>query len=108
VVYGGLIGLTYLGFNAVPGGFIPDQDKQYIIAIAQLPPAATIDRTDEVIRKIGEIGLKQPGISHAVQFSGMSVNGFTPSSSAGIAFFPLDDFDKRKGKGCQRRRSRPP
>ena len=99
VVYGGLIGLTYLGFNAVPGGFIPDQDKQYIIAIAQLPPAATIDRTDEVIRKIGEIGLKQPGISHAVQFSGMSVNGFTPSSSAGIAFFPLDDFDKRKGKG---------
>jgi hydrophobe/amphiphile efflux-1 (HAE1) family protein len=99
VVYGGLIALTYLGFNAVPGGFVPDQDKQYIIAIAQLPPAATIDRTDEVIRKIGEIGLKQPGISHAVQFSGMSVNGFTPSSSAGIAFFPLDDFNKRKGKG---------
>jgi hydrophobe/amphiphile efflux-1 (HAE1) family protein len=98
VVYGGLIALTYFGFNAVPGGFIPDQDKQYIIAIAQLPPAATVDRTDEVIRKIGEIGLKQPGISHAVQFSGMSVNGFTPSSSAGIAFFPLDDFDKRKTK----------
>jgi hydrophobe/amphiphile efflux-1 (HAE1) family protein len=98
VVYGGLIALTYFGFNAVPGGFIPDQDKQYIIAIAQLPPAATVDRTDEVIRKIGEIGLKQPGISHAVQFSGMSVNGFTPSSSAGIAFFPLDDFDKRRTK----------
>jgi len=99
VVYGGLIALTYFGFSAVPGGFVPDQDKQYIIAIAQLPPAATIDRTDEVIRKIGEIGLKQPGVSHAVQFSGMSVNGFTPSSSAGIAFFPLDDFNKRKGKG---------
>jgi hydrophobe/amphiphile efflux-1 (HAE1) family protein len=98
VVYGGLIALTYFGFNQVPGGFIPDQDKQYIIAIAQLPPAATIDRTDQVIRKIGEIGLKQPGISHAVQFSGMSVNGFTPSSSAGIVFFPLDDFDKRHGK----------
>jgi hydrophobe/amphiphile efflux-1 (HAE1) family protein len=98
IVYGGLIALTYFGFNQVPGGFIPDQDKQYIIAIAQLPPAATIDRTDEVIRKIGEIGLKQPGISHAVQFSGMSVNGFTPSSSAGIVFFPLDDFDKRNGK----------
>src|SRR5689334_8760019 len=95
IVYGGLIGLTYFGFNTVPGGFIPDQDKQYIIAIAQLPPAATLDRTDEVIRKIGEIGLKQPGVSHAVQFSGMSVNGFTPSSSAGIVFFPLDDFNKR-------------
>lgn len=99
VVYGGLIGLTYFGFNMVPGGFVPEQDKQYIIAIAQLPPAATIDRTDQVIRKIGEIGLKQPGVEHAVQFSGMSVNGFTPSSSAGIVFFALNDFDKRDGKG---------
>ena len=99
VVYGGLIALTYFGFNMVPGGFVPEQDKQYIIAIAQLPPAATIDRTDQVIRRIGEIGLKQPGVTHAVQFSGMSVNGFTPSSSAGIVFFALDDFDKRKGKG---------
>jgi multidrug efflux pump len=99
IVYGGLIALTYFGFNMVPGGFVPEQDKQYIIAIAQLPPAATIDRTDQVIRRIGEIGLKQPGVTHAVQFSGMSVNGFTPSSSAGIVFFALDDFDKRKGKG---------
>ncbi len=99
VVYGGLIALTYFGFNLVPGGFVPEQDKKYIIAIAQLPPAATIDRTDQVIRRIGEIGLKQPGVEHAVQFSGMSVNGFTPSSSAGIVFFGLDDFEKRKGKG---------
>jgi hydrophobe/amphiphile efflux-1 (HAE1) family protein len=98
VVYGGLIALTYFGFNAVPGGFVPAQDKQYIIAIAQLPPAATIDRTEEVIRRIGETGLKQPGVQHAVQFSGMSINGFTPSSSAGITFFALDDFDKRKSK----------
>jgi len=99
VVYAGLIALTYFGFNMVPGGFVPGQDKKYVIAIAQLPPAATIDRTDEVIRKIGEIGMKQPGVEHAVQFSGMSVNGFTPSSSAGIVFFGLDDFEKRKGKG---------
>ena len=99
VVYAGLIALTYVGFNMVPGGFVPGQDKKYVIAIAQLPPAATIDRTDEVVRKIGEIGMKQPGVEHAVQFSGMSVNGFTPSSSAGIVFFGLDDFEKRKGKG---------
>ena len=99
VVYAGLIALTYFGFNMVPGGFVPGQDKQYVIAIAQLPPAATIDRTNEVIRRIGDLGMKQPGVEHAVQFSGMSVNGFTPSSSAGIVFFALDDFDKRKGKG---------
>jgi len=84
VVYAGLLGLTYLGFNSVPGGFIPDQDKQYLIAVAQLPPAAALNRTDEVTRRIGEIGLKQPGIVNAVQFTGMSVNGFTPSSSATI------------------------
>ncbi|HVO48209.1 MAG TPA: multidrug efflux RND transporter permease subunit [Steroidobacteraceae bacterium] len=94
-LYGGLIVLTYIGFNSVPGGFIPEQDKQYLIAVAQLPPAAALDRTDEVTRRIGEIGLKQPGIANAVQFTGMSVNGFTPSSNSTIVFFALDDFDKR-------------
>jgi multidrug efflux pump len=98
IVYGGLIALTYFGFNSVPGGFIPAQDKQYLVGIVQLPPAATLDRTTEVIRQVGEIGMKQPGVSHAVQFAGMSIAGFTPSSSAGIVFFALDDFDKRKTK----------
>jgi hydrophobe/amphiphile efflux-1 (HAE1) family protein len=98
VVYGGLIVLTYFGFNAVPGGFIPDQDKQYIIAIAQLPAAAALDRTDEVTRRMGEIGMKQPGITNAIQFTGMSVNGFTPSTSSAIVFFALDPFEKRKSK----------
>ena len=98
IVYAGLIALTYFGFNAVPGGFVPEQDKQYVIAIAQLPPAATVDRSDEVTREIGEIGMKTPGVSGAVQFTGMSVNGFVPSSSSSLVFFPLDDFEKRKSK----------
>ena len=98
IVYGGLIALTYFGFNAVPGGFVPEQDKQYVIAIAQLPPAATVDRSDEVTREIGEIGMKTPGVSGAVQFTGMSVNGFVPSSSSSLVFFPLDDFQKRTSK----------
>ena len=98
IVYAGLIALTYFGFNAVPGGFVPEQDKQYVIAIAQLPPAATVDRSDEVTREIGEIGMKTPGVSGAVQFTGMSVNGFVPSSSSSLVFFPLDDFGNRKSK----------
>jgi len=98
IVYAGLIVLTYFGFNAVPGGFVPEQDKQYVIAIAQLPPAATVDRSDEVTREIGEIGMKTPGVSGAVQFTGMSVNGFVPSSSSSLVFFPLDDFEKRRSK----------
>ncbi len=97
-VYAGLIALTYFGFNAVPAGFIPDQDKQYVIAIAQLPAAAALERTDEVTRQIGEIGLKTPGVFGAVQFTGMSVNGLVPSSSSSLVFFPLDDFEKRKTK----------
>jgi hydrophobe/amphiphile efflux-1 (HAE1) family protein len=94
-VYGGLVVLSYLGFAHLPSGFIPQQDKAYVIAIAQLPPAASLERTNEVTRMIGEIGMKQPGVSHAVQFSGMSVNGFAASSSSALVFFPLEDFDKR-------------
>ena len=97
-VYAGLVTLTYFGFNAVPGGFIPDQDKQYVIAVAQLPPAASLERTDEVTKKLAEIGLKTPGVAGAVQFSGMSVNDYTPSSNAAIDFFTLDSFDKRHSK----------
>ncbi|TLY79414.1 MAG: efflux RND transporter permease subunit, partial [Gammaproteobacteria bacterium] len=97
-VYAGLVVLTYFGFAAVPSGFIPDQDKQYLVAVAQLPPAASLDRTDSVTRRISEFGLKQPGVAHAVAFAGMSVNGFTASSSAGLIFFPLDDADKRTSR----------
>ena len=97
IVYGGLIVLAWAGFNAVPGGFIPSQDKQYLIAVAQLPPAATIDRTEAVVRRMSEIGLKTPGVEHAVEFAGMSVNGWSQSSSSGIAFFALDPPAKRKG-----------
>ena len=95
LVYAGLIVLTYFGFAAVPSGFIPQQDKLYVIAVAQLPPAAAIDRTDDVAKRMAEIGLKTPGVAGAVQFSGMSVNDYTPSSNAAIDFFTLTDFDKR-------------
>ncbi len=97
-IYVGLIVLTWFGFNAVPGGFIPAMDKQYLVAVAQLPPAASLDRTEAVTRRITEIALKQPGVAHAVEFSGMSVNGFTQSSSAALIFFPLDDFSKRTSR----------
>ena len=98
IVYAGLIALTYFGFNAVPAGFVPDQDKQYVVAIGQLPAAATVERSHEVTREMAEIALKVPGVSGAVQFTGMSVNGLVPSSSSSLVFFALDDFDKRKSK----------
>jgi multidrug efflux pump len=85
-------------FKAVPGGFVPQQDKQYLIGFAQLPDGATLDRTEEVIRRIGDVALKHPGVSHAVAFPGLSINGFTNSSNAGIVFVTLKPFAERKGK----------
>lgn len=99
VVYAGLIGLTAFGFASVPTGFIPQQDKQYLVAFAQLPEAATLDRTDEVVRRMGDILLGQPGVKHAVAFPGLSINGFVNAPNAGIVFVTLADFAERKGAG---------
>ena len=63
VVYGGLVVLTGWSFNKVPTGFVPTQDKQYLIAFAQLPDAASLDRTEAVIRRMSDIGLKHPGVA---------------------------------------------
>jgi multidrug efflux pump len=97
-VYAGLLALTVLGFSKVPKGFVPTQDKQYLVAFAQLPDAATLDRTEKVIRQMSEIGSKQPGVENAVQFPGLSINGFVNAPNAGIVFFTLKPFDQRHGK----------
>jgi multidrug efflux pump len=97
-IYAGLIALTAYALFSLPGGFIPQQDKMYLVGIVQLPPAASIDRTDAVVRQMGEIAKKQPGVLSSVQFAGVSANGFAASSSAALVFFPLKDFDQRKGK----------
>jgi multidrug efflux pump len=87
---------TYFMFTIVPKGFVPMQDKQYLVGFAQLPDGATLERTEAVIRKMGEIALKTDGVSDAVAFPGLSINGFINASNAGIVFVALDDFDKRK------------
>ncbi len=96
VVYVGLLVLTGVSFRKVPTGFVPTQDKQYLIAFAQLPDAASIGRTDVVIRKMSEIALKHPGVANAVAFPGLSINGFTNSSNSGIVFVTLKPFEERK------------
>jgi len=97
VVYVALLGATGLLFRTVPGGFVPGQDKQYLVGFAQLPDAATLDRTENVIRQMTDIALKQPGVEHAVAFPGLSINGFTNSSNAGIVFLTLAPFEDRRG-----------
>ncbi|HEY9573378.1 MAG TPA: efflux RND transporter permease subunit, partial [Pusillimonas sp.] len=96
-VYAVLLALTVAVSYIVPGGFVPAQDKQYLISFAQLPNGASLDRTEAVIRRMTDIALKQPGVESAIAFPGLSINGFTNSSSAGIVFVTLDPFKERKG-----------
>jgi multidrug efflux pump len=96
VLYAGLLGLTYFGFQLVPSGFVPAQDKQYLVSFAQLPQGATLERTENVIRRMSEIALAEEGVAGAVAFPGLSINGFVNSSSAGIVFVTLDAFGDRK------------
>ena len=96
IVYGGLVALTAWSFNKVPTGFVPTQDKQYLVAFAQLPDAASLDRTEAVIRRMSEIGLKHPGVQDAVAFPGLSISGFSVAPNAGIVFFCLKPFEERK------------
>ncbi len=96
LIYAGLMGLTYLGFSTTPTGFVPPQDKQYLVAFAQLPDAATLDRSEDVIKRMSEIASKHPGVENTVAFPGLSINGFTNSPNSGIVFVTLKDFDQRK------------
>lgn len=94
-IYAVLIAVTVGFFMKVPTGYIPAQDKQYLIGFAQLPDGASLDRTEEVIRRMSDIAMKTPGVAHAVAFPGLSIYGFSNSSNAGIVFLPLNPFEER-------------
>ncbi|PMW62009.1 multidrug efflux RND transporter permease subunit [Pseudomonas sp. GW456-11-11-14-LB2] len=96
LLYAGLMVLTFFGFAHTPTGFVPGQDKQYLVAFAQLPDASSLDRTEDVIKRMSDLALKQPGVESAVAFPGLSINGFTNSPNAGIVFVTLKPFDERK------------
>ena len=98
IIYGGLVLLTGWSFNKVPTGFVPGQDKQYLVAFAQLPDGSSLDRTEAVIRRMSDIGLKQPGVDSAVAFPGLSISGFSVAPNQGIVFFTLKPFEERTAK----------
>jgi len=98
-VYAGLIGLTVIQFAAAPTGFIPNQDLGYLINIIQLPPGASLARTDEVARRVTKIALNTPGVAHAVPIVGLDGATFTTAPNAAVVFTPLDPFKERAAKG---------
>jgi hydrophobe/amphiphile efflux-1 (HAE1) family protein len=97
-VFAVLLGCTWGLFHIVPGGFIPSQDKQYLVGIVQLPDAASLDRTESVVKQISEIAEHTPGVDHTIGFSGLSVQGFVNLSNAAVCFFPLKPFEERTTK----------
>ena len=99
LVFAGLIALTVLQFRAAPTGFIPQQDLGYLINIVQLPPGASLARTDEVARQVTKIVLDEPGIAHAVPIVGLDGATFTTAPNAAVVFTPLDPFKQRAEKG---------
>ncbi len=99
LVYAGLLVLTFLETQRVPAGFIPAQDKGYLVVYAQLPPAASLDRTEAVVRRASDIILSEPGVAGAVAFPGFSVVSFANTPNAGTIFVPLRDFHERVERG---------
>ena len=94
-VYALLLLATGLMFKAVPGGFIPTQDKLYLIAGAKLPEGASLERTDAVIRKISTIALQTEGVDHAIAFPGLNPLQFTNTPNTGTVFLTLKPFGER-------------
>jgi multidrug efflux pump len=94
--YAALLVATGVMFQLVPGGFIPTQDKLYLIGGVQLPPGASLERTDDVVRKVSDIALSTEGVASAVAFPGLNALQFNNTPNTGTIFFALTDFKDRK------------
>ncbi|MDA8708670.1 efflux RND transporter permease subunit, partial [Hellea sp.] len=95
LIFVGLLFLTGYQFTRVPSGFIPAQDQGYLISAVSLPQGAALDRTDEIIRQMGDIARADPDVAHVAQFAGFNGANFTSASNAGGMFIILEDFAKR-------------
>jgi hydrophobe/amphiphile efflux-1 (HAE1) family protein len=95
VIYAGIIAFGLNEFRGTPQGFIPQLDRGYLIIVSQLPPGASLSRTDDVNRRAVDIALQVPGIAHAVNIVGFSGATFTNAPNAGAIFVTLDPFEDR-------------
>ncbi|WP_108803206.1 efflux RND transporter permease subunit [Aquimarina sp. Aq107] len=101
MVYLGLMGLTGYEFNKVPTGFIPDLDQGYYITVIQLPPGASLSRTEEVVKETSNRLLEIEGIDKAIAFSGFDGATFTIASNSAAIFSTLKPFEERHDKGIE-------
>jgi len=97
VLYAGLCGLNFLAFEKVPTGFIPQQDQGYLILFAQLPDAASLARTQAVVKQATQIIMETEGVNHVNAYSGFSILSGASQSNVATMFATLDSFDERAG-----------
>jgi multidrug efflux pump len=95
LVYGGLLYLTYWGFTSTPTGFIPPQDKGYLLVNVQLPDATSVERTQQLMRQIEDVAIKVPGVKHTVAIAGQSLLLNANAPNFGSMYVMLDDFHRR-------------
>jgi hydrophobe/amphiphile efflux-1 (HAE1) family protein len=96
-VYGGLLWLTYHEFQKAPTGFVPEQDKGYLLVNVQLPDSASVERTQEVMRRIDGIAKSTDGVSHTVGISGQSLLLGANAPNLGSMYVMLKEFSQRRG-----------
>ena len=99
IAYGGLIALAYRQLSTTPTGLIPQLDRGYLIAAFQLPPGASLDRTDEVVHAAGADILKHPAVQAMTAFVGFDGATFTNAPNTGAIFFTLKPFEERAHDG---------
>ena len=97
LAYAALMVLTWLGFRTVPTGFIPEQDKGYLVVNAMLPDGASLERTNEVMVRLDDMVRKTPGVAHTIRLPGYSILTSNNISNVGGMFVILEDFEERVG-----------
>jgi len=96
VIYAATIALTVFMFGKVPGGFVPAQDKMYLIGIVSLPAGASLDRTEAVVRQVTDRAMSTEGVQHAIAFPGLNGVHFTNTPSSAVVFLTLTPSKERK------------
>ena len=108
LAYAGLLYATWYGFTKTPTGFVPSQDKGYLLVNVQLPDAASLERTQAVMKLVEKLAVGSgtgspgggiPGIEHVISISGMSIVQNANGSNYGSMFLILSDFDQRHEPG---------
>src|SRR5205823_839285 len=95
-IYVGLLGLVWLGFHELPTGFIPPQDKGYLLVAIQTPDATSLERSYEVVRHVDQICAETEGVAHRISTAGQSFSLGAYGSNFGQMFVPLKEFSERR------------